>query len=79
MLKLDEQIQNDMKLPTRNGMCCLVDLLLESGNILNVLELIQYLISALQALEKHWKKAKNQGTSDETKAQSIIYSNHVQA
>ena len=67
-----------MKLPTKNGMSCLVDLILDSGNVLNLLELIHQLISQFQTLEKFWKKLKSTGTPEETKTNAAIYNNHVQ-
>ena len=68
-----------MNLPSKNGMSCLVDLILESGNVLNVLELIHQLISQFQTLEKFWKKLKSTGNPDEMKNNAIIYNTHVQA
>ena len=54
----------DMKLPTKNGMSCLIDLILESGNILNALEFISVLIQNFSALEKYWKKAKQSSNGE---------------
>ena len=54
----------DMKLPTKNGMSCLIDLILESGNILNALEFIFVLIQNFSAIEKYWKKAKQSSNGE---------------
>ena len=68
----------DMKLPTKNGMSCLVDLILESGNILNVLEFIQFSISYLLALERGWKKMKvEEKNAEAEKTISATYNNHM--
>ena len=62
-----------MNLPTKHGMSCMVDLILESGNVLNVLELIHMLVSQFQTLEKFWRKQKSSGTPEEMKLNTGIY------
>ena len=65
--------QSDIKLPPREGVAYLVDLLLESGNILAILELVSLCIPVFRSLESQFKrKSTDSSQSPDAKIQAII-------